>query len=115
MSNTMARLLVLTLLCAPSVLAQTPSPSTSASLAAPTAGYCYYPGSNSGTAQNDRACDPHAETSMCCPVGWTCMSNKICEVTDGTLALAAVGSIRRGTCTDPAWNETVCGDFCTSE
>ena len=43
------------------------------------------------------------------------MSNKICQVTDGRLAQAAVGSIRRATCTDPSWNETVCGDFCLSK
>merc|ERR1711881_495090 len=88
------------------------SPTTSSPLTAPTSGYCYYPGANPSSAQNDRPCDPDAETSMCCPTGWTCMSNKICQVTDGSLAQAAVGSIRRATCTDPRWNQDICGDFC---
>ena len=91
------------------------SPTTSSPLTAPTSGYCYYPGANPSSAQNDRPCDPDAETSMCCPTGWTCMSNKICQVTDGSLAQAAVGSIRRATCTDPRWNQDICGDFCLSE
>jgi hypothetical protein len=78
--------------------------------------YCYYPGANA-QAQGHRPCDAHAVTSLCCPIGWACFSNKLCVVTDANAVnhTAAAGTSIRGTCTDPRWNSTVCGDFCLSE
>ncbi|KIV99611.1 uncharacterized protein PV09_08786 [Verruconis gallopava] len=92
-----------------------PSATTTAAISPPTKGYCYYPNHNSTAAYDDRPCDPYAETSMCCPNGWTCMSNKLCVVTDDSIAKASVGSIERGTCTDPSWNDTICGNFCLNQ
>jgi hypothetical protein len=77
--------------------------------------FCYYPGENA-QAPDHRPCDQYAQTSLCCPIGWTCFSNKICVVTDASAInnTEPVGRTIRGTCTDPTWNETVCGDFCLS-
>lgn len=64
-------------------------------------GQCYYP---SKTWANDsRPCDPHAITTLCCPVGWTCFSNYACVVTDLTVVGSSfpLGTTIRGSCTNP--------------
>jgi hypothetical protein len=78
--------------------------------------FCYFPGANA-QAFDHRPCDAYAVTSLCCPMGWTCFSNKLCVVTDASAVnqTTAVGTAIRGTCTDPQWNSTVCGNFCLSE
>src|ERR1700712_5626528 len=78
--------------------------------------FCYYPGGIT-SAQGHRPCDEHAFTSLCCPIGWACFSNKLCVVTDANAVnhTAAAGDTIRGTCADPQWNTAVCGDFCLSE
>src|SRR5579871_1570222 len=75
---------------------------------------CYWP-----TVQIERAygyypCDPTAYITTCCPEGWTCYSNSLCVVTDSATANSTypIGSSMRGTCTNPVWNNAVCGDFC---
>jgi hypothetical protein len=77
---------------------------------------CYYPGANA-VAPNHYPCDGYAVTSLCCPTGWACFSNKLCVVTDANAVnrTVATGTTIRGTCTNPRWNSTVCGDFCLSE
>jgi hypothetical protein len=75
---------------------------------------CYFPGG--ALASQQSPCDPYAYTTLCCPFGWTCFSNNLCIVTD----LGAVngdfpiGTAIRGTCTNPLWNNSECGDFCLS-
>src|SRR5580700_6443290 len=76
---------------------------------------CYYPG---GTwAKGHSPCDKYAFTTLCCPTGWTCFSNNLCIVTDPGIISSSLplGTAIRGTCTNPLWNNTVCGDFCLSK
>ena len=83
--------------------------------AGPGLGSCYYPGPGLSWASTQHPCDLHSEISLCCPTGWTCFSNKLCIATDPHAANAAVGSTRRGTCTNPQWDEETCGDFCLED
>ncbi|KAH8657041.1 hypothetical protein BGZ60DRAFT_138330 [Tricladium varicosporioides] len=75
-------------------------------------GQCYFPGGS--WASDQSPCDPYAFTTLCCPSGWTCFSNNLCIVTDlGAVKNAfPLGTAIRGTCTNPKWNNTACGDFC---
>jgi hypothetical protein len=75
--------------------------------------WCYFPGGEDKALQQ-YPCDPYAYTTLCCPLGWTCFSNNLCVVTDETAVGSAfpVGTALRGTCTNPYWDDTVCGDFC---
>jgi hypothetical protein len=76
---------------------------------------CYYPG---GTWAKDQfPCDKYAYTTLCCPTGWTCFSNNLCIVTDPSIISSnlPLGTAIRSTCTNPLWNNTVCGDFCLSK
>lgn len=81
-------------------------------------GQCYFPPEVQGQlgyqATEQRACDAFAETSLCCSLGWTCFSNKLCVVTDEKAVgnLWPLGTALRGTCTNPQWDDTVCGSFC---
>ena len=77
-------------------------------------GQCYFPGGD--LAADDRPCDQFAFTSLCCPFGWTCFSSKICIITNPDTATEdlPIGTSIRGTCTNPDWNNDVCGDFCLS-
>jgi len=76
-------------------------------------GTCYDPGGR--VAPNNFPCD-QAYITQCCPMGWTCYSNNICAVTDPRSASSSqpVGTSIRATCTNPEWNNDVCGDFCLS-
>jgi len=76
-----------------------------------------YPLILNNTAHLPSPCDPYAYIIACCPLGWTCMSNLICVITDPNYSNASfpVGTTIRGTCTNPAWNNTACGDFCLNE
>jgi hypothetical protein len=76
---------------------------------------CYYPG---GTWAKDQfPCNGHAYTTLCCPTGWTCFSNNLCIATDPSVVSSdlPLGTSIRGTCTNPLWNSTACGDFCLSK
>ena len=78
-------------------------------------GQCFYLSANAA-AQDDRPCDPHSQVSLCCPTGWTCLSNHLCEVTDSSAGSGKpIGSLRRGSCTNPNWDNGTCGDFCLNE
>lgn len=76
---------------------------------------CYYPGGM--WAAGFYPCDPTAVTSLCCPQGWTCMSDGRCLVTSPGTANATnpVGTSYRGTCTNPQWDAAKCGNFCLGE
>ena len=74
---------------------------------------CYFPGGD--LAPNHQPCNPYAFTSLCCESGWTCFDNGLCVVTDPASSipnLSSIGSAARGTCTNPLWNDTACGNFC---
>lgn len=76
---------------------------------------CYYPGG--AWAKDQFPCDKYAYTTLCCPTGWTCFSNNLCIATDPSVVSSdlPLGTAIRGTCTNPQWNNTVCGDFCLSK
>lgn len=76
------------------------------------AAQCYLPGGS--LAANQLPCDPFAMTAQCCPTGWTCFSNNLCVVTDPQVVSSQIpiGTASRGSCTNPLWNNTACGDFC---
>jgi hypothetical protein len=73
---------------------------------------CYLP--NGLPASGFFACDPTAYITSCCPTGWTCYSNSMCAVTDPSISNSSfpLGTVIRGSCTNPEWNNAVCGDFC---
>lgn len=62
-------------------------------------------------------CDPTAYITTCCPQGWTCFSSSLCIVTTHSNAFPnlTLGEVVRGTCTNPLWNDNVCGDYCLGE
>ena len=62
-------------------------------------------------------CDPTAYITACCPMGWTCFSNSLCIVTDPHISndSLALGTTIRAACTNPKWNNAVCGGFCLGE
>jgi hypothetical protein len=73
---------------------------------------CYFPSNE--TAVGYFPCDPNAYIVQCCPTGWTCYSNGLCAITDPATAnaTAPVGTSIRGTCTDPKWVNSICGEYC---
>ncbi|KAF2676645.1 hypothetical protein K458DRAFT_492372 [Lentithecium fluviatile CBS 122367] len=76
---------------------------------------CYLP--NGSWSPGFFACDPTAFITSCCPTGWTCYSNSMCVVTDPSTANSShpVGTSIRASCTNPKWNNAICGDFCLTE
>jgi len=76
---------------------------------------CYYPGG--AWASDQFPCNKYAYTTLCCPTGWTCFSNNLCIATDPSVVSSSLplGTAIRGTCTNPLWDNTVCGDFCLSK
>lgn len=73
---------------------------------------CYGPGGS--LTEGFFPCDPTAYITACCPMGWTCFSNAMCVVTDPGVVDESrpVGTSQRGMCTNPVWNNAVCGDYC---
>lgn len=61
-------------------------------------------------------CEPAASTSSCCPLGWICLSNGLCEPLPGnTTQNLGLTSLYTGFCTDPLWrNETICPKVCNN-
>lgn len=76
---------------------------------------CYYPTGN--LASGFYPCDPTAYITMCCPEGYTCYSNSLCVATlpDGLYPDLVQGTALRGACTNPLWNDVICGDECLGE
>lgn len=77
---------------------------------------CYY--ATGKQAQGFRACDSEAETSLCCPLGYTCLRDKaLCVVTshgvstreDDSLDLIPRPELLVAACTEQEWDEDVCG------
>ena len=73
---------------------------------------CYFPGGD--LAANYSPCDEYAYNSLCCLSGWACLSNNLCVVTASSPRDVGfpIGTSIRGTCENPEWNATACGDFC---
>ncbi|OAA65220.1 hypothetical protein SPI_02007 [Niveomyces insectorum RCEF 264] len=61
-------------------------------------------------------CDPTAYITNCCAAGWTCFSNALCVVTTESAAYPnlTLGAANRAMCTNPHWNNAICGDFCVA-
>jgi hypothetical protein len=70
---------------------------------------CYYP---VGLNSTDTPCtdDP---VSFCCPTGWACLGNRVCEYTPWSNT-AYYLPFFRGSCTDPTWTSSACPLFCDS-
>ena len=59
---------------------------------------CYDP---QGKVQPDLPCDPSANVSACCGLGYTCSTNFYC--TNSKFAFDVIG-----TCTDDTWHDPAC-------
>ena len=60
-------------------------------------------------------CDSSASISSCCPKGWICLSNGLCEAHGDSSPNNGLTSLYTGYCTDPSWNnETVCPRICNN-
>jgi hypothetical protein len=80
-------------------------------------GTCYYPGLQDGlgdVAEDYFPCDDTQYEAQCCPKGYTCFSNLLCMITDprGANSSAPVGTVKRASCTNARWQNTICGNFC---
>lgn len=73
---------------------------------------CYTP--DGDLAPGYYPCDPTAFITNCCAPGWTCFSNSMCVVTTPSNAYPnlTLGTAERSMCTNPKWNNDICGDFC---
>jgi len=81
----------------------------------PVLGQCYFPSGD--VAQDHITCSPFAVTSLCCPQGWTCFSGGICVITDLSKYPSglSIGATIRGSCTNPKWDRSACGDVCLKD
>ncbi|KIH92561.1 hypothetical protein SPBR_03032 [Sporothrix brasiliensis 5110] len=61
-------------------------------------------------------CDSTAYITNCCAPGYTCFSNSLCVVTNESKSFPnlTVGAVERSMCTNPQWNNDICGDFCVT-
>ncbi|CAK7200023.1 hypothetical protein SEUCBS139899_002711 [Sporothrix eucalyptigena] len=75
---------------------------------------CYDP--SGAVAPGYYPCDPTAYITNCCADGWTCFSNSLCVVTQESAAFPnlTTGAVERAMCTNPEWNNQICGDFCVT-
>ena len=75
-------------------------------------GQCYYP--SGSRAQDQSYCNLYVPTTSCCPIRWSCDTNLLCVLDDPSYANSTYeqGASLRGTCTNPEWDETYCGNFC---
>ncbi|EAA28449.2 hypothetical protein GE21DRAFT_9281 [Neurospora crassa] len=74
---------------------------------------CYFPGGE--FAPGYFACQAfNAPVSSCCPAGWTCFSNALCITTteSNSFPNLTLGAVQRGACTNPQWNNYICGSAC---
>ena len=64
---------------------------------------------------NHVPCDSAASISNCCPEGWICLSNGLCEPSGTSNPNHGLSSLYTGYCTDPFWsNGTVCPKICNN-
>lgn len=65
------------------------------------------------TTVGDIACQdsPNVE-STCCPPGYACLSNRICQKTEFAVGFEDAGYFVRGSCTDSKWKSPFCPNFC---
>ncbi|CAK7209929.1 hypothetical protein SCUCBS95973_000612 [Sporothrix curviconia] len=75
---------------------------------------CYDP--SGAVAPGYYPCDSTAYITNCCADGWTCFSNSLCVVTQESASFPnlTTGAIERAMCTNPEWNNQICGDFCVT-
>ena len=60
-------------------------------------------------------CNSAASISNCCPEGWICLSNGLCEASGNSSPNHGLTSLYTGFCTDPFWsNGTVCPKICNN-
>ncbi|KAM7204944.1 hypothetical protein V8F20_003406 [Naviculisporaceae sp. PSN 640] len=74
---------------------------------------CYFPGG--APALGFYPCQAFdAPVSSCCPAGWTCFSNALCIATTNSNSFPnlTLGAVQRGACTNPKWNNNICGGAC---
>jgi hypothetical protein len=96
---------------------------------------CYWqnstlaPDSPYSIAPDDTACFPDQTNSPCCGTGWTCLSDGVCFIQQGTNDFYYRGGLRRlplrsgfgkltlvvGTCTDRTWNSQQCPGWCFTQ
>lgn len=76
---------------------------------------CYYP--TREKVDGFYPFDPAAYITTCCPQGYTYYSNSLCLVTTETESYPnlTIGDALRGACTNPFWNNAICGDKCLGE
>ena len=73
---------------------------------------CYFPDGQT-VADGDSAC-VDSGNSACCGHGFTCLSNRLCELTKYVISDPGQSQYVRGSCTDPSWNDPNCPSFCIS-
>ena len=64
--------------------------------------YCF---TGNGTLSSDLPCKTSDDVSFCCGVGWSCLSNGLCQWRDST-------SFAEGTCTDKTFPANSCLGLC---
>lgn len=70
---------------------------------------CYDP--DGSFLANDAACNLDADVSSCCGIGWSCLSNGVCEIVQEQNSVN-VTLYYRGSCTDQTWTQPGCLNIC---
>ncbi|PVI04965.1 hypothetical protein DM02DRAFT_651136 [Periconia macrospinosa] len=72
---------------------------------------CYFP---DGSSVQDTPCNTGSTNSTCCSLGYACLSNHICALTDQVPADSAKSSppFVRASCTDRSWTSPECPSLC---
>ena len=78
-------------------------------IAASNSGICY---DIDEVQTSNLACDPEAEASVCCGIGFTCLSNGLCETYDQKDNWTGFWT---GGCTDVTWNSSACPKICNND
>jgi hypothetical protein len=76
---------------------------------------CWNPDGSSAEA-GDSPCNGDSPLdSFCCPPGWACLGDKVCETTQWLNITPVSGDqFYRGSCTDKSWVSDACPNFCKS-
>jgi hypothetical protein len=78
----------------------------------PVSSVCYYP--NGDVTPNDVPCSDSTTESVCCSLGYVCLSNGICMKSNNPLAASSSSTYVRGSCTDQTWRSSFCPNFCVN-